>query len=836
VFVTAGRRSAFLGNLMKLSGIRKSSKHFRATLPARRLALGLCLLATGSLAGALLMAPPAAAASADPQLTLSVALRWGPTPMQGAWTPYVVTVKNDGGDFTGDVVLLANDFRSDFRNTGTAGFPDYRVHVAVPRGSQSSIVVYVIDPPNGYSAEARDASGKRVLARAELSNPTHAEAALGILSDLPQAEQRISAPLHALSRLDSVLQRFPSPQSFPTNAVFLSGLNGIVLDQFDSASLSQAQVQALKDYVGLGGTLIEAGGPSWRRTLLPLPAELLPMRPQATATASMAALAELGSRSVDATAQIVTGDLRGGRAPLVSADGTPLVVEGSYGAGKVIELAFDPFGEPFDSQVSLAGLAWAHAISRALSAVQSGARPNVAGSLSGFTAPTGPGSALAPPGVWAPGFGTGSDRLFQLLQDTPAAGSPPVGLLGGLLVAYVLLCGLLNYLFLKAVGRRGLMWVTTPVIAIVFTVGAYLVGFGTRGSDFYVTQVQVQRLGPDGAVETFAFDGVFAPRKGDVQVSVPGNTLVSTAVSASSFGDNSGDASITIDRRPQILLKAVPVWNMKAMQTLTVAHPSSSDGGQSLPLEAHLRLENGRVKGTVANRGPRTISDLRLAGVNDAQAPIVGQLPAGATARVDVDASQVRSSSSSQSFGAVPAPASRTSGTGTHDLLLRLAATQAVSGRQGDLALVGLASGSEPVSIEGGHPLHTTLTAVVEPVGLETADSVSGAARHARLISSFLGDGVSQVDVYDFDLPGGLKSAVSLGYTFVDGLPSQSSVRGVDVFDWGSHSWQPLPSQPSTGARPSGVPLSAGQSAGGTVRVRVRESEPGQANLVLNDQ
>lgn len=822
---------------MMLSGTRKSSDRFRGTLPARRLVLAVTLVITASLGLGAFLPSPAAAASADPQLTISVALRWGPTSMQGAWTPYVVTVKNGGGgDFTGDVVLLANDFRSDFRNTGTAGFPQYRVHVAVPRGSERQFAIYVIDPPNGYSAEARDITGKRVLARAEPSNPSHAEAALAILSDLPQAEQRISAPLHSLSRIDSVLQRFPSAQSFPTNAVYLSGLNGVVVDQFDSASLSQAQVQALKDYVGLGGTLIEAGGPSWRRTLLPLPGELLPMHPVATATASLSALAELGGRSVDASAQIVTGDLRAGKAPLISSDGAPLLVEGTYGAGRVIELAFDPFGEPFDSQVSLAGLAWAQAISRALSAVQSGARPNVAGSLSGFTAPTGPGSPLAPPGVWAPGFGTGSDRLFQLLQNTPAAGSPPVGLLGGLLVAYVLLCGLLNYLFLKAVGRRGLMWLTTPLIAVAFTAGAYLIGFGTRGSDFYVTQVEVQRLAPDGAVETFAFDGVFAPRKGDVQVTIPSNSLVSTAVSASTFGDSSGDASVVVGARPQILLNAVPVWNMKAMQTLSVAHPNGGDNTQMFPLEAHLQLENGRVKGSVTNRGQRTIRDLRLAGVNDAQAPIAAQLSPGATAKVDVDVNQVRSSSPSQSFGTVPQPGSKPIGSVAQDTLLRLAATQAISGRQGDMALVGMTTGSEPVTIQGGHPSHATLTAVVEPVGLEAADSLGGAGPRARLVSSFLGDGVSQVDVYDFDLPAGVKAATSLGYTFVEGLPSQSAVRGVDVFDWSSHTWRPLPSQPAAGARPSGVPLSSGQTAGGTVRVRVRESEPGQANLVLNDQ
>jgi hypothetical protein len=828
VFVTVGSWSAFLGNLMKLSGTRESHGPFRGRLPLRRLA---CLSVTLSTVWAVfLLAPPAAAAAvpADPQLTLTLALRWGPSSIPGAWTPYVATVKNSGGaDFTGDVVLVAD--RSDFRGAGTAGYPEYHTRVSVPRGGERSIVVYVIDPPNGYSAEARDASGKRVLARGQLSSPSRGGSALAILSDLPQAEQKISAPLHARSRLDSSLARFPSPQSFPTNAVYLSGLNGIVLDQFDSASLSQAQVQALKDYVGLGGTLIEAGGPAWRRTLLPLPAELLPLRPDATATASLSALSQLGGISDDSTAQIATGELRAGKVPVTAADGTPLVTESQVGAGSVIELAFDPFGEPFDSDVELAGLVWTQAINRALSAVQSGLRPSLAGTGSS----TSPGSPLAPPGAWSPGFGTNSDTLFQILQETPAAGRPPVGLLAGLLVAYVLLSGLLNYLFLKAVSRRGLMWLTTPLIALTFTGGAYLVGFGARGGDFYVTQLEVQRLAPEGAVQSYAFDGVFAPRKGEVLASGPASSLVSTAVSSTPFGDNIGHSTVTADGRPQVVFKNVAVWNMKPLQTLTVSHPYGG-GYRTMPLEVHLRLENGRVKGTVVNHGSRVVRNLKLAGANGAQAALAQNLPPGASATVDIDLSQVR----------VPPTVSQVSGDagrvtqgtdGAREVVLRLAASQALSGRQGELALVGLAGGSQPVLIDGGRASQAATTAVVEPVALESADSVAGAAPRSRLVSSFLGDGVKQMDVYDFDLPTGIKSGAALGYTFMDGVQAKSSVRGVDVFDWTTHSWRPLPAQPASGARPS-APLNPGELATGTVRVRVDESEPGQANLVLNDR
>src|SRR5437660_8466563 len=361
-----------------------------------------------ALVGLLLSAPARPAfAAADTQVTVTISQRWQLAGTQGTWTPYVVTVRDTGqAGFTGDLSLVPNDTRSVAPYT----YPTYHTTITVARGSQRSVQFNVIDSPGGYSADVRDSSG-RVAGHADVQATPNASSAFGVLSDLTQAEQKITAPLHALTRVDSSLARFSSAQDFPTNAVYLSGLSGIVVDQFDSAALSQAQVQALKDYVGLGGTLITAGGPSWRRTLLSLPAELLPMRPTSTATASLSALAELAGHATDATAQVASGDVgSGGRITLVAADGQPLVVEGAYGAGRVVELTFDPFAGPFDTQVDLAGMAWAHAISRALSGVQGGSRPVVAGGFGASANATGSGNTAAP-GAWAPGFTTGSDQI-----------------------------------------------------------------------------------------------------------------------------------------------------------------------------------------------------------------------------------------------------------------------------------------------------------------------------------------------------------------------------------------------------------------------------------------
>jgi hypothetical protein len=118
---------------------------------------------------------------------------------------------------------------------------------------------------------------------------------VGVLSDVSHADQQIAGPLTTFGRSDIAVSRFASPQEFPTNAAYLSGLNALIVDQFDSGALTQPQIRALRDFVGLGGALILTGGASWRRQLLPLPAELLPLQPSETVTASLGPLAELAA-------------------------------------------------------------------------------------------------------------------------------------------------------------------------------------------------------------------------------------------------------------------------------------------------------------------------------------------------------------------------------------------------------------------------------------------------------------------------------------------------------------------------------------------------------------
>src|SRR5438105_11229894 len=147
--------------------------------------------AAAALVGLLLGLPARPALAADPQLTLVVTQRWQLAGTQGTWTPYVATVRNDGATgFAGDVFLVPNQSRSVASNT----YPSYRSPISVGHGSQRAVVFYVIDAPGGYTAELRDGSGHTLL-RSDLATEPRASTAIGILSDLNQAEQKISAPL-----------------------------------------------------------------------------------------------------------------------------------------------------------------------------------------------------------------------------------------------------------------------------------------------------------------------------------------------------------------------------------------------------------------------------------------------------------------------------------------------------------------------------------------------------------------------------------------------------------------------------------------------------------------
>src|SRR5207302_1121606 len=218
--------------------------------------------------------------------------------------------------------------------------------------------------------------------------------------------------------------------------------------------------------------------------------------------------------------------LLGGLGAVVLADaaGNPLLAELSYGAGKVAELTYDPADEPVASHVDEVRSSWAAALSRIATFTSSN---NPKFGVGVVVAPATVGSSAFPPSTGMGHYGFES-QIAQLLSDTAANALPPLGILGGLLVLYVLIAGPLNYTVLRNLRRRELMWVTIPLVAILATGGAYAGGVLVHGQEYFVNEIQVLRVAPSGGVDASIYDALFSPRRGDLTLHLPDTSLAST--------------------------------------------------------------------------------------------------------------------------------------------------------------------------------------------------------------------------------------------------------------------------------------------------------------------
>src|SRR5215472_1035812 len=551
----------------------------------------------------------------------------------GSWIRYLVTVKNlADGTFAGDALLIDQDQDSEAATNGpslatlarnpqvpgapaSAGQSAYQIHLDVPSRTSKTVAVLA---PDFFNVVEADMGGKTLDVQ-PVNHPTVIPVA--VLSGVETAADSILG-LH-FDQFTPEAVAFNSAREFPTNPLLLAGYTTVVIDQFDTASLSQTQVQALRDFVGFGGTLILAGGSDWRSTLAPLPADLLPIRPQATARLSLAPLAGLDSTAADPRAvPAATGSLAPGARSLLDGDGgAPLAAELTSGAGRIIELAYDPSGDG-THQTPYEALGWTQALGRSIEHV--------------------PGSAPMATSLLGP------DPTFTaLLPAADSAPLPPLWLIGLLILVYVGIVGPLGYLL---VGRRlrhpTLFWLSVPLSAAVFTGAFYLAGSALQGN-LQDHEIQVIRVGTGQNVNVLEYHRVLFLHRGDHQVVPAPDTLVapltletfritgSTCERCTSEvgGLASGAEHVAWDPQRSAVDESGVVYG----SVRVVA--SSALERAPVGLDVHLSIQGGHVQGTIANPGAAPVVLLELFS-NDGQVLHRAELAPGVEGgdRIAVDA------------------------------------------------------------------------------------------------------------------------------------------------------------------------------------------------------
>src|SRR5260370_31818466 len=345
------------------------SMPLKVRLPSLWLAVKLCFSLLPAMASADTNNTPAAA----PVLQMNVGFE--DDSRLEYWTPLQISLNNDGADFIG--TLSATTYTSPFTSGPVVGaiLPwSYQESITRPHGPKKQIILNVPfydspSVPRGIMGTFGDSQGKVIATQTKATFMLRPGSLLvGTLS----VDDTGYSSLDAVSPPDTtkLIERVGLNAATTTDmAEVLGHFDAIILDDFNTSTLSARQLAVLQTWVNQGGALIEVGGPQWQRTLGPLPPALLPVIPQGTGTlpagthllpAGSPTLADTGQPAApDITKKPVAistatvpgkGDTRqrafSSIETVLTSGNTPLIVQARQGRGVICYLAFDPLADP----------------------------------------------------------------------------------------------------------------------------------------------------------------------------------------------------------------------------------------------------------------------------------------------------------------------------------------------------------------------------------------------------------------------------------------------------------------------------------------------------------
>jgi hypothetical protein len=497
--------------------------------------------------------------AADSGVTIEVTPLFDGRFKVGQWLPVQVTVTNNGADH--DAVV---------RIGGTSG-ATFDATVELPQGARKTLLMYVRPESFTRSLKARVFAGDEALAEADMAVSAWSAATeiIGLLT-----AQSPTAPLPVSTSTQIKVAAHPlTLEEIPTRAEGLSSFTAIMVDGIGLERLAPEQHQALEDWMRGGGQLVVAMSDG-SRALDVLPENLRIATAGETASRGVAdtLLASLGPEAT-ITATTLT--------PIDGATALdPLAAQKEWGRGRLtilgISLSDPALGRlPADSDM------WTSVLR--LREFDPNYPPDV-----------------APDEMQA-------QQLTQALYNLPMLSLPPLGVLVGLLIAYMLLVGPVLYLVLWRLDRQAWAWVAIPVLTLLFSAGAYGYGLRIRGNDIILNQISIVfPAGERARVRTYA--GLFSPTARTYDITIDHDALTRPLLfDPRSWGREVGASG----SRGQYLQGSSAIRNLPVAQWAmsTFAAEGTVAFGS---LEARLELGEGVVKGTVHNRTTLHLRDVAL--------------------------------------------------------------------------------------------------------------------------------------------------------------------------------------------------------------------------------
>lgn len=442
---------------------------------------------------------------------------------------------------------------------------------------------------------------------------------------VPKATGQNASILISAVQPPSVQVTPAGPADLPDREAGYSGVDAVMI-RCDAPldALTEAQTDALRDWVASGGHLVVTSGSDPTGLTSPALREMLPASVDPITQNVKFDYPGGGSIGAVATTKLLPKPFPG-IIVLKSSEGMPLAVSGPYGAGRVTVTAFDPSTTAFSAwQGPAASTFWRQTLTGG------DTRP---ASIMAYVA----GREEADGAYWQ--YGDNSQIITPLLRAT-SLDAPPVGMIALYLVVYIVVLVPLNYLILKRLDRREWAWVTIPALVVIFSGATYAIGYAAKGGRLYVNRVTIAETSAgSSAAGVYSAFGVFSPHRHDYDVDVadsgalicqPNTYRGNYYYDQQDNGDlGSGDPAHFYQGATDPRIQGASI-NMWAIRTFDVQSAGTLGG----PITGAFSNGGGRLRGTIKNQSTYSLTGCYFCAGGKAQT--IGDIPAGDSASIDL--------------------------------------------------------------------------------------------------------------------------------------------------------------------------------------------------------
>jgi len=553
-------------------------------------------------------AQPDLQAAADEAVKIDMKVGFDKFYKIGYTTPVYFEIENKLRDINGELQIeIPNQSDS---------ITIYAMNVSLPKDSTKKFVMNV--PMNVFNTKlnVNIAEGKNIVStKAFRVDPgSNGESyAIGILSDDFDSVKYINKITVKNAGNFGTKNVRLDEASFPEDLEALNTFNVIVINNFDTSKLSKPQYETLKKWVHGGGVLIIGTGPSQNKTLAVFKDDFITGEVGEVRTLQTGSLHKMAeSRTVEAMSVSVSDISMKESKPVIKDGDTVLLQKIEKGKGVVGVASFDFGMEPLSIWIGNSTFADKAIVSILpqyyLSDIYKKGR-------------------MAYQNIYA---------IDNALRNIPELPMPRTSHMVFLYIAYILLAAPVSYFILKRMDKRELMWITVPVLSIVFSGAVYVSGIGTRLTEPITNVISLIDIDNSGTITPRIYAGVFTPQKDSIRIEAGEDfdirpLRLNDGYYRGPAGNNAArkliDSKVIVSPNTVMEFYKSGVWSMK---TLTM-EPGEVMSGK---LESNLNYAKGAFTGTIKNTSGFDLDECYLITPN--QYADIGPVKNGETRQINI--------------------------------------------------------------------------------------------------------------------------------------------------------------------------------------------------------